>query len=77
MKLVPLNRSESGNPRGDSKSNPSVPTLYTCPMASHADVVSDQPGKCPKCDMDLVPTSTVKHGKIAEENWRKEHELQH
>jgi hypothetical protein len=39
-------------------------------MADHA-VVSDKPGKCPKCDMDLVPTSSVAHGKIAEENWRK------
>ena len=47
-----------------------LPRLYTCPMASHADVVSDKPGKCPKCEMDLVPTSTVPHGKIAEENWR-------
>jgi RND family efflux transporter MFP subunit len=51
----------------------SRPTLYTCPMATHADVVSDKPGKCPKCQMDLVPTSTVKHGKIAEENWAKQH----
>src|SRR5512140_1113728 len=48
-------------------------TLYTCPMASDADVVSDKPGKCPKCEMDLVPTSTVSHGKIAEANWRKQH----
>jgi len=50
-----------------------LPTLYTCPMAAHADVVSDKPGKCPKCEMDLVPTSSVAHGKIAEENWRKQH----
>lgn len=26
---------------------------YTCPM--HAEVISDQPGSCPKCGMDLVP----------------------
>ena len=26
--------------------------MYTCPM--HADVLSDKPGKCPKCGMDLV-----------------------
>jgi membrane fusion protein, copper/silver efflux system len=45
--------------------------LYTCPMDSHADVVSDKPGKCPKCGMDLVETVKVKHGKIAEENWRR------
>ena len=27
-------------------------TIYTCPM--HPEVVSDQPGKCPKCGMTLV-----------------------
>ncbi len=47
--------------------------LYTCPMAIHSDVVSDKPGKCPKCEMELVLTSTVKHGKEAEEHWRKQH----
>jgi ssDNA-binding Zn-finger/Zn-ribbon topoisomerase 1 len=26
-------------------------TFYTCPM--HPDVVTDKPGKCPKCGMDL------------------------
>ena len=50
-----------------------LPTLYTCPMANDADVVSDKPGNCPNCGMKLVPTSTVKHGKIAEEIWIKEH----
>jgi hypothetical protein len=28
---------------------------YTCPM--HPDVVSDKPGECPKCGMDLVPAT--------------------
>jgi hypothetical protein len=27
-------------------------TTYTCPM--HPEVISDKPGKCPKCGMDLV-----------------------
>ncbi|MFO1497538.1 MAG: efflux RND transporter periplasmic adaptor subunit [Verrucomicrobiota bacterium] len=47
--------------------------LFTCPMASHADVVADQPGKCPKCEMELVPTSSVAHGKKAEAMWAKQH----
>lgn len=28
-------------------------TLYTCPM--HPEVISDKPGKCPKCGMTLIP----------------------
>ncbi len=29
-----------------------VDKIYTCPM--HPDVISDKPGKCPKCGMELV-----------------------
>jgi len=55
-----------------------MPTiLYTCPMAVHADVVSETPGDCPKCGMKLVPTSSVAHGKTAEANWLKQHETEH
>jgi len=74
-------RGERGSVLAPSTPNaPNAPrstTLYTCPMASHADVVSDKPGECPKCGMQLVETSTVPHGKIAEENWRKQHTLEH
>lgn len=29
------------------------PTQYTCPM--HPEVISEKPGRCPKCGMELVP----------------------
>jgi len=48
------------------------PVLYTCPMVEDADIVSDKPGICPKCEMKLVPTTQVKHRKLAEENWIKQ-----
>ena len=39
--------------------------LYTCPMASR-DVVSDKPGKCPKCGMELVEhRRTANRGELA------------
>ncbi|HKW29265.1 MAG TPA: efflux RND transporter periplasmic adaptor subunit [Verrucomicrobiae bacterium] len=41
------------NPRSSATTQPAVKQLYTCPM--HPDVISDQPGKCPKCGMNLVP----------------------
>jgi RND family efflux transporter MFP subunit len=74
MTLIPVME----QPKAEEATNAPTATakpakLYTCPMASHADAVSDKPGKCPKCEMDLVPTDTVAHGKIAEENWRKQH----
>jgi len=31
---------------------------WTCPM--HPDVISDKPGECPKCGMDLVPLKSEK-----------------
>src|SRR5262245_19672804 len=32
---------------------PPAEVVYTCPM--HPEIVSDAPGKCPKCGMALVP----------------------
>jgi membrane fusion protein, copper/silver efflux system len=74
MTLIPvMTRPKPPTPPANQTARPKPLTLYTCPMAAHADVVSDKPGKCPKCEMDLVETSKVKHGKIAEEIWRKQY----
>ena len=45
---------------------PEADIKYTCPM--HADVVSDKPGSCPKCGMDLVQ-------KKKENNENKSHQM--
>lgn len=36
---------------GNSVTDSTVSKTYTCPM--HPDVISDKPGTCPKCGMDL------------------------
>jgi RND family efflux transporter MFP subunit len=72
MTLIPVMSQPKPAPAPAAKTA-AVRKLYTCPMAMHADVVQDKPGKCPKCGMDLVETSTVSHGKIAEQHWAELH----
>ncbi len=36
---------------GNSVTDSTTTKTYTCPM--HPDVISDKPGSCPKCGMDL------------------------
>ena len=64
------------HPKMDMSSNTSLPkdtthaivkTIYTCPM--HPEVISDKPGKCPKCGMTLVK---VKSSSIV----KKTHKMQ-
>jgi RND family efflux transporter MFP subunit len=76
MTLIPVMvppKPAAGTNTSASATSQSLPKLYTCPMAEHADVVSDKPGDCPKCGMKLVETSTVAHGTIAETHWREQH----
>ena len=74
MTLIPVMAMTSAAVQSITNSAAMSEKLFTCPMAIHADVVSDKPGDCPKCGMTLVPTTEVEHGKIAEENWRKQHQ---
>jgi hypothetical protein len=39
-----------------STAQPAAAAAYMCPM--HPDVMSATPGKCPRCNMDLVPAPT-------------------
>ena len=76
MTLIPVmmrSRTNSAPATGTNAASAVPAKLYTCPMAEHADAVSDKPGICPKCEMKLVETSKVNHGGTAEENWRREH----
>jgi len=75
MTLIPVMKQETSATNIVPDMSKSLPKmLFTCPMAAHAEVVSDKPGKCPKCGMDLVETSKVKHGNIAEQHWKERHE---
>ncbi len=49
---------------GKTKTGTAQQQVYTCPM--HPEVVSNKPGKCPKCGMTLVvksgkPMDTARH----------------
>jgi len=74
MTLIPVMEAPKPTLAESTKPAETPAQLFTCPMAEHADVVSNKPGDCPKCGMKLVETGKVKHGKIAEENWRKAHQ---
>lgn len=78
MTLIPVMMRPKTTPMSGTNSAADMPAkLYTCPMAEHADVVSDKPGTCPKCDMKLVETTKVNHGPAAEDNWRRQHPAAH
>jgi RND family efflux transporter MFP subunit len=47
--------------------------VYICPMEEHMAIRYDHPGKCPLCNMTLVPVSEATYNKTVEEKWRKEH----
>ena len=53
LSLTP--QGSSSHKRHALLASPPGPDVYTCPM--HPDVITDDPGKCPKCAMTLVKTA--------------------
>jgi len=51
---APAHKSDTAMPASDTPAKPdsTKQAVYTCPM--HPEVISDKPGKCPKCGMNLV-----------------------
>lgn len=54
------NSTSDKNESTDSTSVHTAGTTYTCPM--HPEVISDKPGTCPECKMDLVEKGKVDSG---------------
>lgn len=49
-------KQKEGTDAGSTNAGDQGASQYTCPM--HPEVVSDQPGDCPKCGMHLVPVGS-------------------
>ena len=65
MTLVPVEGGEAehaghGHHEHGGHAQDEATGQYTCPM--HPEVISDAPGSCPKCGMNLVPVEGGDHG---------------
>ena len=51
--VSPADSVKTGEASKSDKTGRQPGIVYTCPM--HPEVISDKPGRCPKCGMNLVP----------------------
>lgn len=51
--VIPVQNSYAQDkPKDEIPASKATKVIYTCSM--HPEIVSDKPGKCPKCHMDLI-----------------------
>ena len=50
-----------GRSGGGGKAGQQQSIVYTCPM--HPEILSKEPGRCPKCGMKLVPKESAEGAK--------------
>jgi hypothetical protein len=60
MMNVPPSDEDVHQHDGSSVTSSHDGTTYTCPM--HPEIVRAEPGRCPKCGMELIPQRTVPSG---------------
>ncbi len=47
--------------KGEAATEAGAASYYTCPMEEDKEVVTEEPGRCPKCGMELVPVDEVEY----------------
>jgi Cu(I)/Ag(I) efflux system membrane fusion protein len=57
----------------DASSTPDTNIVFLCPMEEHTAIRYDHAGKCPVCNMTLVPVSQANYNRMVGEKWHKEH----
>ncbi|MCD6375192.1 MAG: efflux RND transporter periplasmic adaptor subunit [Caldisericaceae bacterium] len=62
----------SKDEKNTAKEQTEIKQLYTCPM--HPDVITEEPGECPKCGMELVPVKNTAQTSMQHEG--HDHEVQ-
>jgi Cu(I)/Ag(I) efflux system membrane fusion protein len=80
QKMLPPTPAHSPAQTVDLTTNAAAPNpfanssiVFICPMDEHMSIRYDHSGKCPLCNMTLVPVSEANYNRAVSEKWQKEH----